>query len=47
MASGDAAASVEYKRAGAWIVLTHTEVSEALSGQGLGSEPAGGVIPGS
>jgi uncharacterized UPF0160 family protein len=34
MATGDAVAFVEYTRAGDRIVLTHTEVPEALSGQG-------------
>src|SRR5215216_7667243 len=38
MASGDAVAFVEYERAGDdRIALLHTEVPEALSGQGVGS----------
>ena len=43
MASGDAVAFVEYTRAGERIVLTHTEVPEALFGQGVGSKPVRGT----
>ncbi len=38
MASGGGTAFVEYRRAGGRIALLHTEVPEALSGQGLGSK---------
>jgi uncharacterized protein len=44
MTSGDAIAFVEYQRAGDWIVLIHTEVPEALSGQGVGTKLVGGVL---
>ena len=44
MASGDAVAFVEYTRAGDRIVLTHTEVPEALSGQGVGSKLVRGTL---
>ena len=44
MASGDAVAFVEYTRAGERIVLTHTEVPEALSGQGVGSKLVRGTL---
>jgi predicted GNAT family acetyltransferase len=44
MTSGDALAFVEYQRAGDRIVLTHTEVPEALSGQGVGSKLVSGVL---
>ena len=44
MASGDAIAFVEYRRAGGRIVLTHTEVPEALSGQGVGSKLVAEVL---
>ena len=44
MASGDAVAFVEYTRAGDRIVLTHTEVPKALSGQGVGSKLVRGVL---
>ena len=44
MASGDAVAFVEYTRAGDRIVLTHTEVPEALSGQGVGSKLVRGPL---
>ena len=44
MPSGDAIAFVEYRRAGDRIVLTHTEVPEALSGQGVGSKLVAGVL---
>jgi uncharacterized protein len=44
MASGNATAFVEYQRTGDQIVLTHTEVPEALSGQGIGSKLVSGVL---
>ncbi len=45
MASGGAVAFVEYERAGGGrIALLHTEVPEALSGQGIGSKLARGVL---
>jgi len=44
MTSGDAMAFVEYQRTGEWIVLVHTEVPEALSGQGVGSKLVAGVL---
>ncbi len=44
MASGDAVASAEYRRAGDRIVLVHTEVPEALSGQGVGSKLVRGTL---
>ena len=44
MPSGGAIAFVEYRRAGDRIVLTHTEVPEALSGQGVGSKLVSGVL---
>jgi hypothetical protein len=44
MASGSATAFVEYRRAGDRIVLTHTEVPKALSGQGVGSRLVAGVL---
>jgi uncharacterized protein len=44
MSSGDALAYVEYTRAGNWIELVHTEVPEALAGQGVGSELVRGVL---
>jgi uncharacterized protein len=45
MASGDAVAFVEYLREGGdRIVLTHAEVPEALSGQGVGSKLVRGVL---
>ena len=44
MASGDAVAFVEYRRAGDRIVLTHTEVPAALSGQGVGSKLVRGAL---
>jgi predicted GNAT family acetyltransferase len=37
MAVGDAIAFIDYRREDGRIVLTHTEVPEALSGQGVGS----------
>ena len=42
MASGDAIAFVEYRRAGGRIVLTHTAVPVALSWQGVGSRLVAG-----
>ena len=44
MASGDAVAFVEYQRVGDQIILTHTEVPEAMSGQGIGSKLVAGVL---
>ncbi len=44
MPSGGAIAFVEYRRAENQIVLTHTEVPEALSGQGVGSKLVAGVL---
>ena len=44
MASGDAFAFVEYTRAGDRIVLTHTEVPAASSGQGVGSKLVRGTL---
>jgi predicted GNAT family acetyltransferase len=44
MVSGDALAIVEYRRTGNRIVLTHTEVPEAMSGQGIGSKLVSGVL---
>ncbi len=45
MASGGAVAFVEYRREGdGRIALTHTEVPEALSGQGVGSRLVAGVL---
>ncbi len=44
MASGDAVAFAEYRRAGDRIVLVHTEVPEALSGQGVGSKLVRGTL---
>jgi uncharacterized protein len=44
MTSGDAIAFVEYRRDGDRIVLTHTEVPAALSGQGVGSRLVAGVL---
>ena len=44
MASGDAVAFVEYTRAGDRIVLTHTEVPQALSGRGVGSKLVRGTL---
>ena len=41
---GDAVAFVEYTRAGDRIALTHTEVPEALSGQGVGSKLVRGTL---
>ena len=44
MTSGGAIAFVEYRRAGDRVVLTHTEVPETLSGQGVGSKLVSGVL---
>jgi predicted GNAT family acetyltransferase len=44
MTSGDALAFVEYRRDGDRIVLTHTEVPDAMSGQGVGSKLVAGVL---
>jgi predicted GNAT family acetyltransferase len=44
MTSGDTLAFVEYERADDLIVLTHTVVPEALSGQGVGSKLLAGVL---
>ena len=45
MASAAAVAFVEYRRAGdGRIALLHTEVPEALSGQGIGSKLVRGVL---
>jgi predicted GNAT family acetyltransferase len=44
MTSGAGIAFVEYRRAGDRIVLTHTEVPEALSGQGVGSKLVARVL---
>ncbi len=45
MASGDAVAFVEYERMGdGWIALHHTEVPEALSGQGVGCKLVRGAL---
>lgn len=38
MTSVDAIAFVDYRRVGGRIVLIHTEVPEAISGQGVGSK---------
>ncbi len=44
MRSGDSTAFVEYRRAGDRIALLHTEVPEALSGQGVGSKLVRGAL---
>jgi uncharacterized protein len=45
MRSGGAVAFVDYRRAGdGRIALLHTEVPEALSGQGVGSKLVRGVL---
>jgi predicted GNAT family acetyltransferase len=44
MTCGDAIAFVEYRRTGDRIVLTHTEMPEALSGQGVGAKLVAGVL---
>lgn len=40
LAVGDEIAFVDYRRNGAVLTLTHAEVPDALSGQGLGSKLA-------
>jgi uncharacterized protein len=42
--SGDATAFIEYTRGGGRIELIHTEVPEALAGQGVGSKLVRGVL---
>ncbi len=44
MVSGDAVAFAAYRREEDRIVLTHTEVPEALSGRGVGSKLVRGVL---
>ena len=44
MGSGDGTAFVEYRRAGDRIALVHTEVPQALSGQGVGSKLVRGTL---
>ncbi len=44
MTGGDGTAFVEYRRAGGRIVLVHTEVPAALSGQGVGSKLVRGTL---
>ena len=44
MGSGDSTAFMEYRRAGDRIVLVHTEVPQALSGQGVGSKLVRGTL---
>ena len=44
MTSGDSTAFVEYRRAAERIVLVHTEVPDALSGQGVGSKLVRGTL---
>ena len=44
MTSGDSTAFVEYRRAGDRVVLVHTEVPQALSGQGVGSKLVRGTL---
>lgn len=44
LASGDAVAFVTYRREGGRIELLHTEVPEAMSGQGVGSALVRGVL---
>lgn len=46
LAVGDVTAFVDYERAdgGRFVVLTHTEVPEALSGQGIGSKLVRGAL---
>ena len=44
MTSGDALAFVEYRREGGRIALLHTEVPDALSGQGVGSKLVRGML---
>ncbi len=42
--SGDSTAFVEYRRSGDRIALLHTEVPEALSGNGVGSKLVSGTL---
>jgi predicted GNAT family acetyltransferase len=44
MAVGDAIAAAYYRLEDGKVVLTHTEVPKALSGQGIGSKLADGVF---
>ena len=44
MGSGDGTAFVEYRRAGDRVVLVHTEVPQALSGQGVASKLVRGTL---
>ena len=44
MTAGDAVAFVTYERTSDRVVLIHTEVPKALSGQGVGSRLVGGVL---
>jgi uncharacterized protein len=44
MGSGGGTAFLEYRRAGDRIVLLHTEVPEALSGQGVGPTLVRGTL---
>jgi uncharacterized protein len=44
MGSGDSTAFVEYRRAGDRIALLHTDVPEALSGKGVGSNLVSGTL---
>jgi uncharacterized protein len=44
MAVGDAIAAAYYRLEDGKVVLTHTEVPQALSGQGIGSKLADGVF---
>ena len=44
MGSGDSTAFVEYRHAGDRVVLVHTEVPQALSGQGVGSKLVRGTL---
>jgi predicted GNAT family acetyltransferase len=44
LSSGGAIAFMDYRREGDRILLTHTEVPEALSGQGVGSKLVRGVL---
>jgi predicted GNAT family acetyltransferase len=45
-ASGGAVAFVEYRREGGRIALLHTEVPDAMSGQGVGSKLVRGALDG-
>ncbi|GGC68514.1 N-acetyltransferase [Siccirubricoccus deserti] len=44
MAEGGSTAFVAYRREGSRMVLTHTEVPEAMTGQGVGSKLVRGVL---